>query len=685
MSRISIIVLSYLGVFLVTALLLWHPTHLLDTLRLKSEDSVVNFRQAFGLALHPPKGVVIVAIDDQSVHKLGRWPWDRRVMANLFDKLSPAKLVAVDIVFAEPQDQEADAILADSIARNGKIVAGFFGRNDSNITLSPEALDELSISEFRNYTATGESLGIASMRSLNVNVPPILSSPLASAPFNAEPDSDGLYRNYPIGYLYHGLFFCNLALQSWRYATNREISMTVSPQKIETFSEGNRSFTPIDGRFLALNYYDSSFVKIVSAVDVLEGRATEEIKDKVVFLGATEIGIYDMRPTPISSLTPGILLHYTAYANMLDGNFLKKYPYITGIGTSALLICSFLLFWIARFRGRALGYGMLLFGWTFSSFYLMIGHNIVLPLFYPLLFLIIGIIVNESINLFYSEARIKELRKAFSSYVSPELLELISANPDILKLGGEKKEITILFSDIRKFTSLSESMAPDKLLALLNSLLGPMTEEVLRHGGMLDKYIGDAIMALYNVPLNQPNHEAQAARSALAIIEVLHRLNSEKNINLDIGIGIHTGEAIIGNVGSENRFDYTAIGDSVNLSSRLEGLTKMYHAHIIISDSTAQKLDDSFLIRPLDRVRVKGKDNMVIIHELLVSSEENKIIVTKFTDAIEMYYKGDFSVAMEMFDALLPDGPSEIFKERCTNLISMPPLNWDGIWTMVDK
>lgn len=685
MQRFKIVFLLYVAIALFIGSAILHPTNFMESLRLKTEDSLLTIRHALGQSSKAPDGVVIVAIDNRSVHQIGRWPWDRTILARLIDQLHSAKLVAVDIVFAEPQNPQADTILAKAISNHGRVIAGFFSRNDTNITLSAEALDELSISEYRGYTLSGDGLGVSSMPALDVNVPPILSSPLASAPFNASPDRDGLYRNYPIGSLYHGLFFCNLALQSWRYATQKEITMTISPQRIETLSEGNRTFTPINGQALALNYYDNSSIKVISAIDILEGRNLEAIKDKVVFLGVTEMGIYDMRPTPVSSVTPGTWLHYTAYGNMIDGSFLRQIPNASMIGSGLLGLVAFGLFWFSRFRYRFYAYLSLSIGWFAISIWFYLTQQTLIPLFYPLVTLLSAIIANESIAHIFAEARMKELRKAFSNYVSPEILELITANPDRLQLGGEKKEITILFSDIRNFTSLSETMSPDKLLALLNEFLGPMTEEVLKHGGMLDKYIGDAIMALYNVPLDQHNHEDAAASSALALMDVLYSINQKLNLDLDIGIGIHTGHAVIGNVGSQSRFDYTAVGDSVNLASRLEGLTKMYNAHIIISENTAVNLSSQFVTRPLDKVKVKGKNNAVLIYELLKATKENKSIAEKFSKGLDCYFEGDFNNASEIFESLLPDGPSSVFLERCKLLSQNPIAIWDGVWTMEQK
>ena len=635
MRRFVVLFGAYFSILLIVAGLIFYPIHLLETLRLKTEDALFGIRSSLGLSPQAPNGIVIVAIDDRSIYKMGRWPWNRHLIAKLIDGLDSARLVALDIVFAEYQDKDADEHLAQSIGRHGRVVAGFFGRNDSEITLSPRAFDQLSISEYRNYTAVGNRLGVSEASSLNVNIEPILSAPMASAPFNASPDRDGLYRNYPIGTLYNGVYFCNLALQSWRYATGKDFEMTIAEDGIKNFTEGDRSFTPIGGQSLALNYYDSSSIKMISAIDVLEGRADEMLKGKVVFLGVTEIGIYDMRPTPVDSVTPGVWLHYTAYGNMIDGSFLKQIPYLNYFGSILFALGSFVLFWISKVRTRLLGYSSLFFGWLIFSIWMFVFETTMVALFYPFLTLFMVIAINEFVNLAFSESRIKDLRKAFSSYVSTELLDLITANPSMLKLGGEKKEITILFSDIRNFTSLSESMEPELLLSLLNSFLDPMTKEILKHGGMMDKYIGDAIMALYNVPLDQLEHEKAASRSALSLMEVLARINREFQIDLDIGIGIHTGDAIIGNIGSQIRFDYTAIGDSVNLASRLEGLTKSYRAHIILSENTANKLDETFLLRPLDKVRVKGKQDSVFIYELMSLTSDNIELVKKFKEALE--------------------------------------------------
>jgi adenylate cyclase len=228
-------------------------------------------------------------------------------------------------------------------------------------------------------------------------------------------------------------------------------------------------------------------------------------------------------------------------------------------------------------------------------------------------------------------------------------------------------------------------MEPESLLSLLNSFLDPMTKEILKHGGMMDKYIGDAIMALYNVPLDQLEHEKAASRSALALMEVLARINREFHIHLDIGIGIHTGDAIIGNIGSQIRFDYTAIGDSVNLASRLEGLTKSYRANIVLSENTANKLDETFLLRPLDKVRVKGKQESVFIYELMSLTSKNIDLVKRFKEALELYFSGDFTAALGIFNELMDDGPSEVMAKRCKHLSSNPPMEWDGSWTMTTK
>jgi adenylate cyclase len=287
---------------------------------------------------------------------------------------------------------------------------------------------------------------------------------------------------------------------------------------------------------------------------------------------------------------------------------------------------------------------------------------------------------------------VRELRRAFSSYVSPQLLEIITKEPDKLSLGGEKRNITVLFSDIRGFTTISEKLNPESLVNLLNEFLNPMTEIILRNGGMLDKYIGDAIMAIFNAPVDIGDHPDRACTSALEMVQKTKELNDlfkrEFNVDIRIGIGINTGEAVVGNMGSKVRFDYTAIGDTVNLASRLEGLNKLYKTDIIISEFTKKGLRARFLTRKLDVVVVKGKREPVPIYELLEDNQRNREMVNEFEMALNEYLSGNFDNAKLIFEEVsirFGDPTSGVFLRRCEEMIREPPDNWTGVYIAKEK
>jgi adenylate cyclase len=280
-------------------------------------------------------------------------------------------------------------------------------------------------------------------------------------------------------------------------------------------------------------------------------------------------------------------------------------------------------------------------------------------MFYPLLSLLFSGVAVEAIAFNLQEKSGKFMRGAFSSYLSKDLLDKLIENPDSLTLGGEKKELSILFSDIRGFTTISESMDPVSLIKLLNRYFTPMTNAVLMHGGMLDKYIGDAVMAFFNAPVDVNDHPDAACRAALKMIEELETLNVQlesEGINpIHIGIGINTAEVVVGNMGSDTRFNYTVIGDGVNLASRVEGLTKNYGVEILITEFTVEKLGSGFLYRKIEPVKVKGKDEAVLLFQLMANTEKNQKIKALYDEALEIYIDGNYEKAKELFTILMND------------------------------
>jgi len=310
------------------------------------------------------------------------------------------------------------------------------------------------------------------------------------------------------------------------------------------------------------------------------------------------------------------------------------------------------------------------------------------------------VIVYTAVTLYryiIEEREKRKIRGAFSFYVNPSVVNEMLKNPEKLKLGGDKKELSVLFSDIRGFTTLAEEMEPETLVNLLNEYLTDMTNVVFEFDGLLDKYIGDAVMAVFGAPLEQTDHPMKACRTALKMLERLGKMQqkweAEGTPRLDIGIGINTGPMVVGNMGSERRFDYTVMGDSVNLASRLEGINKEYGTRVVISEFTYDKVKDDFFCRELDAVRVKGKVRPVKIFELLAlrSEKDPRIdIIEPFAQALRHYREQEWDRAEEKFNEVLSKIPEDVaaqlYLQRIANLREEPPRpGWDGVFTMKRK
>ncbi|MFH1146775.1 MAG: adenylate/guanylate cyclase domain-containing protein [Pseudomonadota bacterium] len=675
-----------------------------SSLDLKLKD--VRFRLRH--AADPDPRVVIVAVDAKSVNELGRWPWDRKVIAGLIGYLKNygAKTVALDIVFSEPSNPDSDKALADAIQRSGNVIAGHFFREEAEAP-SPETDQSLSQSKIKVIRIEGkdDAVKIPFLEYAEANLPAITRASNASGFFNIIPDSDGIIRKSNLLMLYDGEVYPSLALSALRHYLGKEILLDIRDGSVDAIALEERTSIPVDEwGALTLNFYGKKGTfRTVSAVDVIRGRLRKnELKDSLVFVGATEIGIYDVRVTPVDSLLPGVEIHATVASNVLQNRFLVRNWLVIVLEVAFMVVFPVLLALCLGLARRTM-VALLFFlaaggGYTIvnqSAFSIWLLNTVFV---YPLISISLTYLGSEAYRNFIEERQGRFLKKAFTSYVSPELVGEIIKNPGILKLGGEKREVSILFSDIRGFTTLSEKLSPEDLVTLLNEYLGPMTDIVLAHKGTLDKYIGDAIMAIFNAPLTTEKHAMRACETAIEMIEKLKEINVQfKNKGfpeISIGIGINTAEAIVGNMGTHTRFDYTAVGDSVNLASRLEGLNKIYGTRIIISESTLSQLESavgpqdqgSFAVRELDSIKVKGKDKPVVIYEL--SAGLNEELRLKFAEGLRLYREGSFKEAGAIFSALAQkyeDKPSVAFVERCGELMARGCQDWDGIYVARTK
>ena len=596
--------------------------------------------------------IVFIAIDEQSVNRFGRWPWRRDVLAHAVDNLDSESLLVFDMVFSEPTPH--DIRLAESIAEQDNSLCGFFLRHKATESLSEAQSELISNSSLeRLSSALGDKIRFVEGAEAEVNVESILSACTMSGTFSTLRDSDQLLRKYPLAFTFNGEIIPSLGTQALRMVFNKDISYEAAA----SYMIGNRLITTDERGFARINYYPLKSYNTHSFTELYDGTLSKEfLADKIVILGLSEVGLGDIRVTPIGPI-PGALVHYTFISNVLQDQLLDENVYVTVLSLLFFLLLPLVWILIQSIYKRVLFYitTYILFFTITKLVYLY--FNLYLDAFYPLLALLFSAIVSETLLYRVQDLQIRFLKDAFTSYLSPQLLSKLVKDPQHLKLGGEKKELTIFFSDIRSFTSISEKMDAQKLTHYLNRYFTPMSDIVTKHNGMIDKYIGDALMAFYNAPVDVKGHASDACETALEMLEALERLNVQFDKEglppIEIGIGLNTAEVVVGNMGSQKRFNYTVIGDGVNLASRVEGLNKIFGTKILITEETKAQIDDTFLTRPLEKLRVKGKEEEVMLYELLQDTKENREKVEKFTVALAFYKQQAYKEALQHFNDLL--------------------------------
>jgi adenylate cyclase len=654
--------------------------------------------------------VVIVAIDEKSINQLGRWPWSRHLLAKFVDRLSDYKprVVGFDVVFSEKESEDADIALGKALGKSKNVILGYFFRDDATEAPDPESRKQLKRSNIKLVKLIGKTPSnvLKKFPSADLNLPEVGADAKGFGFFNMLPDEDGIFRRSQLLMSYDGEIYPSLSLESVRLFLGRELLLTMAPYGVEgLYIDKTQIPTDESGHFIINFYGPARTFKTYSALDVLSGKVpVKALEGKIVLVGATEIGIADLRPTPFNPVYPGVEIHASVAGDILDGRFLIENNLTHALDIGLLFVLPILLvFLLMRARGTFMGFTIfILFTliYLLGNFFVFTRLNFVTSTIYPALSIGFAYVFFEGYRNLIIERKSRYLRKAFSSYVSPDVVDEILRDSDKLKLGGESKKVTLLFSDIRGFTSLSESISPEMLVSVLNEYLSPMTQIVMDERGTLDKYIGDAVMAIFGAPLDVPDHAMRACKAALSMLKKLEEINNEwrkRNFpTISIGIGINTGAAIVGNMGAHIRFDYTAIGDSVNLASRLEGLNKLYGTEIIISKSTLENLNSSetpFLLRELDLVQVKGKEEPIPIFELVnsFSGDNNKTdLVRMFAEAFNTYRAGNFLAAKEKFTEILlnfpNDAPSALYKERCQEyILDPPPPDWAGVYIAKEK
>jgi adenylate cyclase len=587
------------------------------------ENLLVDYRFKVRNMISPPEvpdDILIVAIDEKSLSEYGRWPWGRKRQAELVEKVFEGKpvVVALDIFFPESESAEADRALAEVMsAHKERLISALGFEVEEGRVFQGEVDDVLyenAVMQLRDQKM------LKPVKSFNVLMPPeVIAASSVFGHVYALPDMDGKLRWETLYIQYADEYFASLAVKA------SAIAMGKDPEKVSIVGgrgvDLNGSFIPSDafGR-LQINYSgkENTF-PYISASDVLSGNVSAHTFDgKIVLIGTSAVATYDSKITPFSANMPGVEKNAAVIANIISGDFMGKSPHYFDVfivlltGVAALLMSS------KKKASRTI-----IFYASFVVLILILNQaaftyfNIRVNLTYPLLTVIVIATCVISHRYFVEEKSAREIRKMFSSYVTERVVNELIANPDMAKVGGARREVTVLFSDICGFTIFSEEHDPEHVVEMLNEYLTVMTDIVFRWEGRLDKFIGDAIVAFWGAPLPQENHAELAVKCALNMIDRLEDLKkkwiSEGKTPLSVGIGLNTGEVLVGNIGADGKkMDYTVIGDHVNLGARVESLTRKFETDILITEFTLRKIKEPVRSRRIGHVSIKGVGNIVV-------------------------------------------------------------------------
>jgi len=731
----------YLLGFLLLAVLLGHTAGMYRVGFIEHFDAILydtKVRLTMPRTVDPR--VVILDIDEKSLGEIGRWPWNRERMATLINRLFDRQGIALlgfDVVFAERdtssglpvlealakkdpnlqnvlKDQRAsldyDALFAAAL-KNRRIVLGYYLSSKEDGT-STGALPAPTLAA---GTFGKRNIEFTTWAHYGANLPELQASAASAGHFNPILDFDGITRRVPMLAEHKGAYYESLSLAMVR-------TYLGIPKIVPGFAERSGGDTgyaglewldlptergtlriPVDKNVAALIPYrglEGSF-PYISAADVLMDRVpAASLKGKIVLMGTTAPGLKDLRATPAGEAYPGVEIHANLISGILDGSIKYRPAYVLGADVLLVLICGlvmvFLLPALSPFRASIVSLIVLLLLLSVNLSFWHVGH-MVLPLGAGLLMVTFLYALNMSWGYFVESRSKRQLTGLFGQYVPPELVEEMSRDPENYSMAGRKAELTVLFSDVRGFTTISEGLQPEELATLMNEYLGAMTEIVRRQRGTLDKYIGDAIMAFWGAPVEDPEHAKHAVITALEMQAALPALNQTLKAKgwpeLKIGVGVNTGPMTVGDMGSPVRQSYTVMGDAVNLGSRLEGITKQYGVGIIVGEETREVVKKDFVLRELDRVRVKGKADPVGIYEPLglegqvakADLDELKL----WNQALRAYRAQDWDQAeltLLNLSRIQPRYLYDLYTKRIEHCRKEPPgEGWDGVTTFETK
>jgi adenylate cyclase len=703
----------------------------IEELRVRTFDAF----QRIDPRIKTARPVTIIDIDEQSLAKFGQWPWPRTRIADLITGLTRlgAVVIAFDVIFSEPDrlnpdvaadtfrdlDEETRAKL-HALPSNDQVFAD--AMKHSRVVLGESGLSQIITQLDKSLPVTGLAmLGEDPQRfmvkfpGLLRNTPVLEKNASGRGLLTIDPERDGIIRRVPMILQAQGQTMPSLSFEMLRVVTGTD-TIFIKSDRAGITSVGVKGFqvpTDRNGK-LWVHFAHRDPTIYVSALDVLGGSAPpEKIKGKLVLVGTSAVGLNDIKTTPVSAAMPGVEIHAQVLEAALTRTLLAQPPYGPLLEFASALLLGLLVIVFAPMFGPVslVGVGAvfatLLVG---TSWYFYVHDRLLVDFTYPLLSTTTIYLTLIFTSFVREQAQRRQIRSAFGQYLSPALIEQLAQSPDKLKLGGEEREMTIMFSDVRGFTTISESFKsdPQGLTTLMNRFLTPLTNAILDRKGTIDKYMGDAIMAFWNAPLDDSEHQINACNAALDMLERIDVLNKDREIEardgghtfipINVGVGLNTGTCVVGNMGSTLRFDYSVLGDTVNLASRLEGQSKEYGFPIIIGSRTAMAAKEKFAILELDFIMVKGKKEPEVIYavagrEDVAHSERFQKLRNLTIEMLACYRSRDWEGALAAIERgrKTDEGHAleylyNLYEERLhAYQETPPPPDWNGAFQLLKK
>jgi adenylate cyclase len=680
--------------------------------------------------------VAIVDIDEASLKEIGQWPWPRTLIADLITRIAEQGAVAIgfDVIFAEPDrmspaiaehsfrgiDAETrtkldalpsnDEVLAEAIKQTRVVV----GQAGSPLPL-PRAEVELALQSGFAVIGPDPTPLLVTFSGLLRNVLPIEEAAAGRGLFSINPERDGIIRRVPVVMEAQGALVPSLTMEMLRVVSHSSaIQVRANDAGVQSVSVRGLSVpTDRNGQvWVHFNKHDPE--RFVAAKDVLQGRLPpDRLRGKLVLIGTSAIGLLDTKTTPVEAAMPGVEVHAQILESVLTKSPLTHPEYAIGaeimmavlIGLAIIIAAPLLSATVVIVLGAGLIAGLIALSW-----YLFVVHSLLIDFTYPLISSWLIYLVLTFVNYFREQKQRQQIRSAFGYYLSPHMVEQLARSPEKLVLGGEERRMTILFSDVRGFTTISEHYKdnPQGLTHLMNRFLTPLTNAIIERKGTIDKYIGDAIMAFWNAPVDDTEQEVNACDAALAMQERAAVLNAElqqeaeKNggvyMPLRIGIGLNTGPCVVGNMGSDFRFNYSVLGDTVNVASRLEARTKDYGLPLVIGSRTAERAKDKFATMEIDLIQVKGKKQPEAVFTVLGRAEVEQDprcqeLRKLNAEMLTSFRKQKWDQALDLIgrcrkaaDGLDVAGLYDMYAARIvTYRADPPPTDWDGVYEAESK